>query len=50
MEENYITDPPIIAQELAEFYGLTVRYSFFKPEYIDIAGFIEADRKSCGQR
>ncbi|MDR1485275.1 MAG: ImmA/IrrE family metallo-endopeptidase [Planctomycetaceae bacterium] len=45
LEENFILDPPVIAQKLAEGYGLTVRYSFFKPEYNDISGFIEADKK-----
>jgi Zn-dependent peptidase ImmA (M78 family) len=45
LEENFIIDPPIIAQKLAEYHELIVRYSFFKPEYNDISGFIEAEKK-----
>ncbi|MDR2641865.1 MAG: ImmA/IrrE family metallo-endopeptidase [Planctomycetaceae bacterium] len=45
LEANFIIDPPVIAQKLAEYYGLTVRYSFFKPEYNEISGFIEAERQ-----
>jgi Zn-dependent peptidase ImmA (M78 family) len=44
LEQNFITTPPVIAQKLAEGYGLTVRYSLFKPEYKDIAGFIEPNK------
>jgi Zn-dependent peptidase ImmA (M78 family) len=46
LKAYFISDPfidasPIIAQSIAEFCGLNVRYSSFKPEYSDVAGFID---------
>lgn len=45
LEANLITEPPIIAEKLVKPYGLDVRFSVFKPEYRNIAGFIDSEHK-----
>jgi len=42
LEGNVIVKPPVVAHALAENYDLKVEYWTFKPEYSDVAGFIEA--------
>ena len=42
LKDNFINEPPVIAEEVAHRYGLDVKYCVFKPEYNDVAGFIDS--------
>jgi Zn-dependent peptidase ImmA (M78 family) len=44
LEANMIVRPPVIAAELAIAAGLEVRCTLFKPDYAEIAGFIDTDK------
>lgn len=44
LQKNFLTEPPVVAQELAEQAGLVVTFRDFasvKPEYATISGFID---------
>jgi Zn-dependent peptidase ImmA (M78 family) len=45
LRDNLIIKPPVIAEALARGYGLRVVYCLFKPEFNDIAGFINIQEK-----
>lgn len=40
LRENYLTEPPVLAQELVEQYGLQTKFVKFKTGYENISGFI----------
>lgn len=40
LAENFISEPPIIAEEVAKNYGLRVGYYIFLPERRNVSGFI----------
>jgi len=42
IKNNFITQPPIIAEQIARNYGLNVKYCVFKPQHMDIAGFVDS--------
>lgn len=42
LEANFINEPPVLAEQVARNYGLEVKYCHFKPEYNDVAGFIDS--------
>jgi len=46
LEANMIVKPPVIAAELAEAEGVEVLCMTFNPDYMEIAGFIDTDRKA----
>jgi Zn-dependent peptidase ImmA (M78 family) len=46
LKDNFLSEPPILAWDLADNYGLVISYSTFKPEHNDISGFIEAKKKT----
>lgn len=43
LAENYIDTPPVNARELAENYGLTVKFARFPDNYKTVCGFIDFD-------
>ncbi len=45
LRNNFITQPPIVAETVARNYGLNVRFLVFKPEFFNVSGFI--DNKGC---
>jgi Zn-dependent peptidase ImmA (M78 family) len=40
LKDNFLSEPPIIAEDLAKNYGLWVKHSKLKTEYHNISGFI----------
>ncbi|MDR0327677.1 MAG: ImmA/IrrE family metallo-endopeptidase [Planctomycetaceae bacterium] len=46
LEENYVIKLPVLASQLAKAYGLEVVEGVFKPEHINVAGFIDFDKKT----
>ncbi len=46
LEANLIVKPPVIAADLAQSQGLKVICTEFKPEFEEIAGFIDTDEKA----
>lgn len=44
LEGNFIVKPPVVAHQLAESYGLSVKYCVFNPQYADVAGFIDVEK------
>lgn len=43
---NFLQNPPVIAEVLARNYGLFVKNYNFKPEYMDVSGFIDPQTKT----
>ena len=42
LDDNCLLEPPIIAKDLAEKYGLEVRFVRFEQKYRNVAGFIQS--------
>jgi len=46
LTENYVTAPPVRIDDIARNYGLNVVEVEFDPEFGNIAGFIDPDKKT----